>query len=248
MVADVEIPRSLGLVAVGSDKIRGYDCSSGAPVVVAVAEFAQNRVPLGDPAFAMKASDGGFLVGTASGAYRIMERGSGPEWRVYNSERWLPNEDVKAAATDSSIEDGPIYFATAGGLARVTARRMTLEEKLKPFVERIVSRHDRDGAVADSHLTERGDLNSNIPWDSDNDGGWTCYWILSECFRYKVTGDPEAKEHFDKSLERMLSFRTLTGTDYFLARSVIRKQGCQLDDCDDPDDGEWFTSPDGQCG
>jgi len=44
----------------------------------------------------------------------------------------------------------------------------------------------------------------------------------------------------------MLSFRTLTGTEHFLARAVIRKEGCPLDDCDDPDDGEWFTSPDGE--
>jgi hypothetical protein len=128
----------------------------------------------------------------------------------------------------------------------VTARRMTLEQKLESFVERVVLRHDRDGAVADSRLSVKGDLSTNIPWDSDNDGGWTCYWILSECFRYQVTGDPEAKAHFDKSLERMLSFRTLTGTEHFLARAVIRKDGCPLDDCDDPDDGEWFTSPDGE--
>ena len=100
--------------------------------------------------------------------------------------------------------------------------------------------------MADSRLSVRGDLASSVSYDSDNDGGWTCYWVLSECFRYQVTGDAEAKAHFDKSLERMLSLQTLTGTDHFLARSVIRKDGCLLDDCDGPDDGEWFTSPDSE--
>ncbi len=246
LVTDVILPRSVDVVVVGQGCVKGYDLSNADPVVLDIPEFASDRIPLGEPVFAIKTSDGGILVGTGSGAYRVMDRGDGPEWRVYNSERWLPDEDVRAAATDVSLQDAPIYFATAGGLATVTASRVTLEKKLEPFIERIVLRHDRDGAVADSRLTERGVLASNIPWDSDNDGGWTCYWILAECFRYKVTGDTEAKAHFDKSLDRMLSLRTLTGTDYFLARSVIRKDGCKLDDCDDPDDGEWFTSPDGK--
>jgi hypothetical protein len=174
-----------------------------------------------------------------------MERGSGPEWRVYNAERWLPSEDVRGLATDPAVADGPIWFATAAGLATVTGQRLTLEEKLTGFVARIVARHDRDGAVADSHLPRRGDLTSNIPWDSDNDGSWTSYWLLAECFRAQVTGAADAKAHFDAALEAMLRLRDVTGTDWFVARAVIRKDGCNLDDCDDPDDGAWFTSPDG---
>lgn len=242
----VSFPQTLDLVVAGSSGVQGFDLSGGAPQALDIAAFAQDRVPLDQPTSILRTSDGGILLTTRGGACRLMDRGRGPEWRVYNAERWLPDEDVRTAASDADLADGPIYFATAGGLASVTAQRMTLEQKLEPFVERIVARHDRDGAVADSHLTSKGDLSTNIPWDSDNDGGWTCYWILAECFRYKVTGDPAAKAHFDKSLDRMLSFRTLTGTDYFVARSVIRKQGCQLDDCDDPDDGEWFASPDGE--
>jgi len=242
LAAEVSLPRPLDLVVVGENGVAGVSSQS----LATVDEFAPGRVPLDQPMATARASDGGFIVATSGGAFRIMERGAGPEWRVYNAERWLPDEDIRALATDPSVPDGPIYFATAGGLATVTAQRMTLEEKLESFVERVVLRHDRDGAVADSRLSVKGDLSTSIPWDSDNDGGWTCYWILSECFRYQVTGDPQAKAHFDKSLERMLSFRTLTGTEHFLARAVIRKDGCPLDDCDDPDDGEWFTSPDGE--
>ncbi|HOX47171.1 MAG TPA: hypothetical protein PK668_26490 [Myxococcota bacterium] len=246
LVADVTLPQALDLVAVGDAGLQGLSLAGAAPQVVEVPLFAADRVPLDRPTAATRAADGGLLVATRGGACRVMERGLGPEWRVYNAERWLPDGDVRGLAADPRLADGPLYFATAGGLARVTARRLTLEEKLAPFVERVVLRHDRDGAVADSHLTRRGDLSSNIPWDSDNDGGWTAYWLLAECFRYQVTGDPAAKQHFDRSLERMLSLQTLTGTDYFLARAVIRKQGCPLDDCDGPDDGEWFTSPDGE--
>lgn len=246
LVADVSLPQELGLVLVGSDGLLGLDLSGLAPAVVEVPEFADGRVPLGQARAASLAVDGGFIVAGAHGAYRIMDRGIGPEWRVYPAERWLPSDDVRALATDPGSVKAPIYFATALGLATVTFVRWSIEDKLQTFVDRIVQRHDRDGAVADSHLTERGDLSTNIPWDSDNDGGWTAYWLLAECFRYKVKGDPDAKAHFDKSLDRMLSLRTLTGTEHFLARSVIRKEGCRLDDCDDPDDGEWFTSPDGK--
>ena len=246
MVADVSLPQPLDLVLLGDQGVQGLMLPGASPSPAIVPIFAADRVPLGDPSAAARTADGGFVVGTPGGAYRMVERGDGPEWRVYNSGRWLPGEEVRAVATDPSEPDGPIYFATPGGLGSSTSARVTLEQKLESFVERVVLRHDRDGAVADSHLTTPGDLSSNIPWDSDNDGGWTAYWLLAECFRYRVTGDPAAKEHFDKSLDRMLSLRTLTGTEHFLARAVIRIDGCQLDDCDDPDDGEWFLSPDGQ--
>ncbi|MEZ4268654.1 MAG: hypothetical protein R3F39_20035 [Myxococcota bacterium] len=246
LVADVTLPQALDLVVIGEVGLAGLQISGGAASVVPVDAFAPARVPLGSPRAAARASDGGFIVATARGAYRVMDRGDGVEWRVYPSERWLPSEDVRAVATDPALADGPIWFATAGGLATVTARRITLEEKLEPFVERVVLRHDREGAVADSHLTRRGDLSSNIPWDSDNDGGWTAYWLMSECYRWRVTGAADAKSNFDRSLDGMLRLQTETGTDWFLARALIRKEGCLLDDCDDPDDGQWFTSPGGE--
>jgi hypothetical protein len=248
LVANVTLPEPLDLVAIGDNGIQGFRIAWGSwhLVPVEVPLFAQGRVPLDQPTGAARASDGGFIVTTLGGAYRVVDRDIGPEWRVYNANRWVPSGDVRSAATDPDVPDGPIWFATAAGMSRVTSRRITLEDKMGDLVERIVLRHDRDGAVADSRLTVPGDLSTNIPWDSDNDGGWTCYWILSECFRWKATADPQAKAHFDKSLERMLSFRTLTGTDWFLARSVIHIPTCNLDDCDDPDDGEWFKSQDGQ--
>ncbi len=250
LLPNVTLPAALDLVVVGENGVQAIGFTEDGGAVSAafqsVPEFESGRVPLGGAVTAAKASDGGFIVATTGGAYRVMERGHGPEWRVYNSERWLPDENVRDLATDASLADGPVWFATPGGLATVTAVRMTLEEKLEDFVERVTSRHDRDGAVADSHLPVKGDLSSNIPWDSDNDGSWTSYWLLAECFRYKATGAADAKANFDRSLDAMLRLRDQTGTDHFVARSVIRKDGCQLDDCDGPDDGEWFESPDGE--
>jgi hypothetical protein len=246
LVGPVALPQALDLVVIGDDGVAGLTGVVDTPAAAAVPAFAADRVPLGQPRAAALTSDGGFVVATAGGAYRIMERGSGPEWRVYNQERWLPSEDVRGLATDVGVTDGPLWFATAAGLATVTAQRMTLEEKLAAFVDRVVQRHDRDGAVADSRLMRKGDLASSVPYDSDNDGSWTSYWLVAECFRWQVTGAADAKANFDESLEAMLRLRDVTGTDWFLARSVIRKSTCNLDDCDNPDDGAWYTSPDGE--
>jgi len=249
VLTDVRLPRPLDLVVVSDGGIRGLHLLQGGGRVaepVEVPWFSPDRVPLEDPRAVAKTWDGGFVVATAGGAYRIVDRDAGPEWRVYGAERWLPAEDVRGLATDPTSDLAPLYLATSGGLAVVLSRRVTLEEKLKPFVERVVQRHDRDGAVADSRLMRKGDLSTNIPWDSDNDGSWTAYWLMGECARWRVTGDPEARAHFDRSLDAMLFLREVTGTDWFVARSVIRKEGCRLDDCDQPDDGHWYTSPDGK--
>ncbi len=248
VLENLSLPEALDLVVVTTTQTVGVRLRDGqASVLTDIEAFQSDRIPLMPVRGATKTGDGGFILYTAEGgACRIMERGHGPEWRVYNWERWLPNENVRAVVTPADSDTAPIWFATAGGLATVTAQRMTLQEKMALFDERLELRHDRDGAVADSRLSVKGDLSTSVPYDSDNDGGWTCYQVLAQCYQYRTTGDERAKQRFDKALDAMLNLHDLTGTDYFLGRSVIRKEGCQLDDCDNPDDGEWFTSPDGE--
>ena len=254
LLADVTLPEPLDFVLVGTEGIAGYLETDDGWARVDVPLFNDGRLPLAGARAARPDPNGGFVVAASGGAYRLVSEEFGPEWRVYVPERWMPDGDVRdVMAIEMAIGDeglggladlGELWFATAKGPGWVTRTEWTLGKKTAPMIQRILDRHDRDGAVADSRLTIPGDLSTSIPYDSDNDGGWTCYWVLAECFRWKLTGDPAAKAHFDKSLDRMLSFRTLTGTDWFLARSVIRIDGCILDDCDDPDDGEWFLSPD----
>jgi len=236
------LPQPLDIVVVGQNVINGFNLTEKGAKLVDVGLFHKDRMPLIGIASAGETSDGGIIAGADSGAWRLKKSGIGLEYRVYTADRWMPGSNVRDV-----LETGNgIWFATDRGPGKVTTKSWSLQDKMDAMVKRIVARHDRDGAVSDSHLTKPGDLSTNIPWDSDNDGGWTCYWVMAECLRYKVTGDPKAKAHFDESLARMLSLRTLTNTDYFVARSVIRINGCKLDDCDNPDDGAWFKSPDGK--
>ncbi|MCB9789215.1 MAG: hypothetical protein H6744_21270 [Deltaproteobacteria bacterium] len=245
LLADITLPEPFDLLVITAQRIVGIHVApqSGVTVLVNPPDFALIRVPLTGARAAVRHPDGGPVIATSGGVMRLVERGFEPEWRVYGAERWLPSEDVRGVAV---TEDGTLWFATAGGPAHVTVESVTLEQKLAAFVDRVLARHDRLGAVADSHLTRRGDITSNIPWDSDNDGTWSSFWVASECFRWKVTGAADAKANFDRSLDAMLRLRELTGTDWFVARAVIEKATCNLDDCDDPDDGEWFTSADGK--
>lgn len=229
----------VSVVLVGARGLMGFDAGLS-PLDVEL--FHRGRVPYDDATDAAQTGDGSLVVATSHGAMRLIDRGIGTEWRVYNATRWIPSPSIRAVAT---LGD-QLWFATDQGLGHVTATMMTLEEKLGPFVDRIVERHDRDGAVADSHLLRRGDLSSNVPWDSDNDGSWTGYWVRGECYRFKVTSDSGAKVNFDEALEGMLRLRDQSGMPHFVARSAIRKSTCMLDDCDAPDDGQWFTSPDGE--
>ena len=246
LIPDRSKPVSMDMLVVGTAGLAGLTLSTTGAAALDVALFAADRIPLAGAVTAIPDSNGGLVVAATGGAYRIVEQEFGMEYRVYVPERWMPGADIRDVLEDTSEANGPMYFATTEGLGSMTRSMWTIKDKTDAMIERIALRHNREGALADSHLTSPGDLSTNIMYDSDNDGGWTCYWVLSECFRWKLTGDAEAKAHFDESLARMLSFRTLTGTDYFLARSVIRIDGCQLDDCDNPDDGEWFKSPDGE--
>lgn len=246
LVTNIGIPDEMELVVAGTGGVAGFTTLVDNAVPLNLTVFQSDRVPLTGATDIARTADEGFIVTTNGGAYRMIDRGDGPEWRFYNTLRWVADNDVRAVATTPADVDSPIYFGSAAGLTWATVENMTIEDKMGLMREKIEIRHDRDGAVADSHLMVPGDLSTNIPWDSDNDGGWTCYWIIAECMRWKETEDPQAKINFDKSLQAMLNLRLLTGEDWFLARSLIRKDGCRLDDCDDPNDGEWYTSPDGE--
>ena len=197
--------------------------------------------------------NGGRWVGSTQGAFFESDGSSSrwatpeagpsapaPRFRFYASKRWLADDHVVDLAID---RDGSAWILTKTGLQKIEYRRWTLADKAGWFQRKVRSRHIRYGLSAERHLPVSGDVATSEMVDTDNDGGWSCYWLASQAFRYAATHDPEARawawETFG-ALERFQLMHNYTG---FPARTIERT-GFKYSDADqwhpatDPD-WEW---------
>jgi hypothetical protein len=177
-------------------------------------------------------------VGTQDGLFSLDLLREGIDG-YYAGQRWLPDDHVTAIGLDSSGHG--IWVETPKGFSRIEHREMTLAQKSKEFVERIRARHVRWGLTADSDLRIPGDLSTNQMRSTDNDGLWTAIYVAAECFRYRVTGEADARANAQQGMRAILRLEEITGIPGFPARSFIRK-GVDIQ----PQDGEWHDTPDGQ--
>jgi len=172
-------------------------------------------------------------IGTRQGAIRFSQ-----DFRVrvyFAGHRWLPDDHVTGIGFDGAA----VWLETSKGFARIEYKSMTLADKSRIFVDRVQARHNRWGLTADSQLRVPGDLTSNQMASSDNDGLWTAMYVAAECFRYKVTGAPDARANARRGMEAIVRLETITGIAGFPARSFI-KVGEDVQ----PMDGEWHDTPD----
>jgi hypothetical protein len=176
---------------------------------------------------------GATWIGTSVGAIRVGGGGAAREY--FFGRRWLPDDHVTGIGFDGDV----VWIETPQGFSRIEYAPMTLAEKSRAFVERVQKRHNRWGLTADSHLRTAGDLSSNQMVSSDNDGLWTAMYVAAEAFRYKVTGEADARENARRGMEALLRLEAITGMPGFPARSFI-KVGDDLQ----PKDGEWHDTPD----
>jgi hypothetical protein len=172
-------------------------------------------------------------VGTRKGAIRVRLDTQAVEY--FAGQRWLPDDHVTGIGFDGSVT----WIETPKGFSRIEYTAMTLAGKSRAFVERVQTRHNRWGLTADSQLTTPGDLSTNQPSSSDNDGLWTAMYVAAECFRYKVTGEADARENARRGMQAIMRLEAITGIPGFPARSFI-KPGVDLQ----PKDGEWHDTPD----
>ena len=172
-------------------------------------------------------------IGTPAGAIRLTRDSQTVEY--FGAERWLPENRV----TGIGFESGHTWLETSKGFARIAYVRTTLPDKSRTFVERVQSRHNRWGLTATSQLRVPGDVSTNQPVSSDNDGLWTAMYVAAECFRYQVTSDPGARDNARRGMQAIMRLETITGIPGFPARSFI-KVGEDLQ----PRDGEWHDTPD----
>ena len=181
------------------------------------------------------ATASGIWIGTREGAVRLSRDYRTREY--FAGRRWLPHDNVTGIGFDGDT----VWLETPGGYARIAGVQMTLAAKSRDFVKRVQARHVRWGLTADSHLQVAGDLSSNQMASSDNDGLWTSMYVAAECFRYKVTGEPDARANARQGMNALIRLEAITGIPGFPARSFI-KIGTDVQ----PQDGEWHDTPDRQ--
>lgn len=181
----------------------------------------EDGLPRTDFTAAAVAADGRLFLGTPRGLVWF----DGRHWAFRQGRRWLPDDEVRAIATDGD----DAWVATAGGLARLSFAPMTLEEKAALY-EAAIDRHHRRtafGYVIEAHGPMPGSTEGLSLSDSDNDGLWTSMYGAAQCFAWAATGDPEAKRRAHAAFEalRFLSIAPRSGSHPaprgFIARTVV---------------------------
>ena len=158
-----------------------------------------------------------------------------PHFRYYAGKRWLRDDQVVDLAVD---HDGHLWVLTKTGLNRIEFRQTTMAAKADWFHRKIRSRNMRYGFTAERRMLVPGDITSSEMIDTDNDGGWTSYYIGALGTHYAVTHEEVIRQQAWESfaaLERLQNIHTNTG---FPARTFERR-GYKFSDTD-----RWRDAPD----
>ncbi|MFB3787797.1 MAG: two-component regulator propeller domain-containing protein [bacterium] len=176
---------------------------------------AEDDLPYYDVRALAHAPDGRMWIGTGLGAARYQDG----LWSLRHSRRWLLNDEVRDIAFDS---EGAAWIATAAGVSAIKNRWMTLHGKAEYYLDICLKRHVREpGFVEKCFFPNPADQSIFVPRDDDNDGSYTSFYMVMECFRYAATQNPQAKANADKAFAALELLQTITGTPGFVARTII---------------------------
>lgn len=239
---------ALGHLWVGSDE--GLNIYDGRNYWLNGNEFYS--VPDGSFNDMFFAADGKKYFATNTGIVTLIEG----KISYYSFGPWLMHPTV----TKITVSDnGTIAAVTPRGISLITAKAMTLGEKaglVDALSEKYFVRNE--GYHVSRKLRKYGDLDSGWLPSSDNDGLFTGLYCASQCFRYKATGDEQAKAKAKRAVEAMIKLTEVTGREGFTARatrySTEENFGTGVREewhyCEDNPDCEWLgeTSSDEMTG
>jgi hypothetical protein len=158
--------------------------------------------------------NGEVWFGTKKGAIRVED-----DYFYYRaSRRWLPDDFVNDIVVDSN---GTAWIATKTGISQIKSIPMTFDEKAAYFTKMTEERHVRMGFIAPNNLQIPYDIDSYELGISDNDGMYTSMYGAAQAFRCALTGDAQAKELADRSLQACKWLVDITHEAGFPARVII---------------------------
>ncbi|HEX5025438.1 MAG TPA: hypothetical protein VFV68_09200, partial [Agriterribacter sp.] len=196
---------------------------------------ATDGLPYG-PATSICATGQQLWLGTAKGAIQ-----KDSAWHYYNGNRWLPAEQVN----DILPLPGKVWIATPAGISELRDVEMTLTKKAAHYDSIIDLRHNRRGLINISKLAVPGDVSTSYSENEDNDGLWTSCYLAAQCFRYAVTGDPDAQQKAIRTFEALERLETVTGIPGYPARSYATAKD-KVTASRSPHPKQWHFSPDGK--
>jgi hypothetical protein len=216
-----------GEVLVGSQRgFYGLSLADGRPMFP-----LQTKLPCPDITCLAIATNG-LWVGTKRGVF--LQTGPG-RFRYFASRRWLDDDQVVDLRVTPA---GDAYVLTRLGVDKIEFRTMTLAQKAAYYENKIRQRHIRYGFCSELRLLKPGDIASAEMMDTDNDGGWSSYYLASQAFHYAVTGEESARAHAWETFDALERLQSITGLDGFPARTFERA-GFKFSDPD-----RWHVAPD----
>lgn len=175
----------------------------------------RDGMPIRDGRAVAEDSSGRLWIATGQGVVRY-DHG---RWSLRHSRRWLQSDDARDVAMGP---DGTAWVATSAGVDAIRRKRITLAQKADYFLKMLRARHIRPpGLVGPAVLRKPGDLEGSFIEDDDNDGEHTGMYCAMESMRYAVTHAPDARENAKAAFHALMVLQRATGTDHFIARSVL---------------------------
>jgi len=176
----------------------------------------QKKLPWTDLT-AISVAHGHVWFGSTMGAFMLRPDG---KFNYYYGERWLPGNTVTAIAEGT---DKTVLILTNKGLGEIHFDPMTLYQKALVYEKQVRQRHIRYGFNCDVVTLQNGDLATAQMGQRDSDNLWTSMYLVSQLFRYKVTGDQEALQNVRESFDAMERLFTITHMSGFFGRGFERR-------------------------
>jgi hypothetical protein len=175
-----------------------------------------DKLPVSDISVIAKVS-GNLWFGSSKGAFMRKEDG---KFNYYFGERWLPGNRVVSI---SAGVGNNVLILTNKGVGEIHFDPMTLEQKALVYEKQVRMRHIRYGFNCDVSTLKHGDLSTYEMGQRDSDNLWTSMYLVSQLFRYKVTGSKEALENCLESFDAMERLFEITGMKGYFARGFERR-------------------------